>query len=94
MEKIFKNLLMMETLTHVHMKKANEEDIELLMNKKPFLTTRQLSRLFGYKSTDALRKQRSKGNKPIFPFIKIGNRVFYDLSVILELAQRSLIKTE
>jgi hypothetical protein len=84
----------METLTHVHMKKANEADIKLLMNKKPFLTTRQLSRLFGYKSTDALRKQRSKGNKPIFPFIKIRNRIFYDLSEILKLVERSLVKTE
>lgn len=85
---------MIETLTHIHMKKANEADIELLMNKKPFLTTRQLSRLFGYKSTDALRKQRSKGNKPIFPFIKIRNRIFYDLSEILKLVERSLVKTE
>jgi len=85
---------MMETITPIHMKKANEADIELLMNKKPFLTTRQLSRLFGYKSTDALRKQRSKGNKPIFPFIKIRNRIFYDLSEILKLVQRSLVKTE
>ena len=85
---------MIETLTHIHMKKANEADIELLMSKKPFLTTRQLSRLFGYKSTDALRKQRSKGNKPIFPFIKIRNRIFYDLSEILKLVERSLVKTE
>lgn len=77
-----------------YMKKANDADIEMLMNKKPFLTTRQLSKLFGYKSTDALRKQRSKGNKPLFPFIKIGNRIFYDLSEILKLAERSLVKTD
>jgi len=77
-----------------HMKKANDADIEMLMNKKPFLTTRQLSKLFGYKSTDALRKQRSKGNKPLFPFIKIGNRIFYDLAEILKLAERSLVKTD
>ena len=77
-----------------YMKKTNDADIEMLMNKKPFLTTRQLSRLFGYKSTDALRKQRSKGNKPLFPFIKIGNRIFYDLSEILKLAERSLVKTD
>ena len=51
------------------MKKVNDADIELLMNRKPYLTTRQLSKLFGYKSTDALRKQRTKGNKPLFPFI-------------------------
>jgi len=50
--------------------------------------------LFGYKSTDALRKQRSKGNKPLFPFIKIGNRIFYDLAEILKLAERSLVKTD
>lgn len=71
-----------------------DREFYLFINKKHFLTTRQLSKLFGYKSTDALRKQRSKGNKPIFPFVKIGNRVFYDLSEILKLAQRSLIKTE
>lgn len=77
-----------------YMKKVNDEDIEMLINKKPFLTTRQLSKLFGYKSTDALRKQRSKGNKPLFPFIKIGNRIFYDLAEILKLAERSLVKTD
>ena len=77
-----------------HMKKVNDVDMEILMNKKPFLTTRQLSKLFGYKSTDALRKQRTKGNKPLFPFIKIGNRIFYDLAEILKLAERSLVKID
>jgi len=76
------------------MKKASCADIEMLMNKKPFLTTRQLSKLFGYKYTDALRKQRTKGNKPLFPFIKIGNRIFYDLAEILKLAERSLVKID
>ena len=82
------------TNSHKHMNKVNDADIELLMKRKPFLTTRQLSKLFGYKSTDALRKQRSKGNKPLFPFIKIGNRIFYDLAEILKLAERSLFKTD
>ena len=77
-----------------YMKKINDAEIEMLISKKPFLTTRQLSKLFGYKSTDALRKQRSKGNKPLFPFIKIGNRIFYDLAEILKLAERSLVKTD
>ena len=36
-----------------YMKKTNDEEIEMLINKKPFLTTRQLSKLFGYKSTDS-----------------------------------------
>jgi hypothetical protein len=76
------------------MKIINKEELEILMKKKPFLTTRQLSKLFGYKSTDALRRQRSKGHKSLFPFIKIGNRIFYDLSEILKLAERSLVKTE
>ena len=77
-----------------YMKKINDAEIEMLISKKPFLTTRQLSKLFGYKSTDALRKQRSKGHKPLFPFIKIGNRIFYDLAEILKLAERSLVKTD
>lgn len=71
----------------------DDKDIQLLINRRPFLTTRQLSKLFGYKSTDALRKQRSKGHKPLFPFIKIGNRIFYDLSEILKLVERSLVKS-
>jgi len=71
-----------------------DREFDLFINKKHFLTTRQPSKLFGYKSTDALRKQRSKGNKPLFPFIKIGNRIFYDLSEILKLAEKSLVKTE
>jgi hypothetical protein len=77
-----------------YMNKVNDADLQLLMERKPFLTTRQLSKLFGYKSTDALRKQRSKGNKPLFPFIKIGNRIFYDLAEILKLAERSLVKID
>lgn len=72
---------------------ADEKDIKLLINRRIFLTTRQVSKLFGYKSTDALRKQRSKGHKPLFPFIKIGNRIFYDLSEILKLVERSLVKS-
>ena len=76
------------------MKIINKEELEIIMKKKPFLTTRQLSKLFGYKSTDALRKQRTKGNKPLFPFIKIGNRIFYDLAEILKLAERSLVKID
>lgn len=71
----------------------DDKDIQLLINRRPFLTTRQLSKLFGYKSTDALRKQRSKGHKPLFPFVKIGNRIFYDLSEILKLVERSLVKS-
>ena len=77
-----------------YMNKVNDADLQLLMERKPFLTTIQLSKLFGYKSTDALRKQRSKGNKPLFPFIKIGNRIFYDLAEILKLAERSLVKID
>jgi len=77
-----------------YMNKVNDADLQLLMKRKPFLTTRQLSKLFGYKSTDALRKQRSKGNRPLFPYIKIGNRIFYDLSEILKLAERSLVKID
>ncbi len=76
------------------MNKLKDADMQLLMDRKPFLTTRQLSKLFGYKSTDALRKQRSKGNRPLFPYIKIGNRIFYDLSEILKLAERSLVKID
>jgi len=76
------------------MNKLKDADMQLLMDRKPFLTTRQLSKLFGYKSTDALRKQRSKGNRPLFPYIKIGNRIFYDLAEILKLAERSLVKTD
>jgi len=75
------------------MNKIDDKDIQLLINRRPFLTTRQLSKLFGYKSTDALRKQRSKGHKPLFPFVKIGNRIFYDLSEILKLVERSLVKS-
>lgn len=75
------------------MNKMDDKDIQLIINRRPFLTTRQLSKLFGYKSTDALRKQRSKGHKPLFPFVKIGNRIFYDLSEILKLVERSLVKS-
>ena len=76
------------------MNKVNDADFELLMNKNSFLTTNQLAKLFGYKSTDALRKQRSKGNRPIFPYTKIGNRIFYSLSEILKLAQQNLVRAD
>lgn len=76
------------------MQKITNEELKLLMNKRPILTTKQLSELFGYKSTDALRKQRSKGHKPLFPYIKIGKRIFYDLSKILELAEQKLVKAD
>jgi len=67
------------------------------MNPEAFKKVQIMSTFFdrfGYKSTDALRKQRSKGNRPLFPYIKIGNRIFYDLSEILKLAERSLVKID
>ena len=53
------------------MEKLKDEDLNLLMSRKPFLTTRQMAEMFGYKSTDALRKQRTKGKKLYSHFLKL-----------------------
>jgi len=74
------------------MQTITAHELELLKKQTPFLSSKQMAELFGYKSDDALRKQRSKNGTLIFPYIKIGNKVFYPLSKTLELAEKNLVK--
>ena len=46
------------------------------------LTSKQMADLIGLKSDGALRKQRSK-HRSLFPYSKIGGRVFYSLDLIV-----------
>lgn len=70
---------------------VDEKQLELLKKESPILTTKQMASYMGYKSDDALRKQRSSSSS-IFPYFKIGNRVFYPLAKTLELAEKKLVK--
>lgn len=69
----------------------DSKTLELLMKQEPILSSKQMAKFMGYKSDDALRKQRSK-NHTLFPYIKLRGRVFYRLSDTLEEVKKNLIK--
>lgn len=71
----------------------SQQQLEILMKQKPYLSSKQMAKVFGYKSDDALRKQRCE-NRTLFPYVKVGTRVFYDLGKTLEIAENKLIKPE
>jgi hypothetical protein len=69
----------------------DSKTLDLLMKQEPILSSKQMAKYFGYKSDDALRKQRSK-NSSLFPYIKLRGRVFYRLSDTLAEVQKNLKK--
>jgi hypothetical protein len=69
----------------------DSKTLDLLMRQEPFLSSKQMAKFMGYKSDDALRKQRSK-KYSLFPYIKLKGRIFYRLSDTLEEVKKNLIK--
>tara|TARA_R110000787_G_scaffold228061_3_gene335749 strand:- start:439 stop:657 length:219 start_codon:yes stop_codon:yes gene_type:complete len=67
------------------------DNLDLLLKDRQLVTSKEMARLFGYKTEDSLRKQRYK-NRSLFPYTKIRGRIFYDLQKTLELAERNLVK--
>ena len=63
------------------------------LKKDTILSSKEMAEWFGYKSDDALRKQRCM-NRTIFPYFKLGGRVFYRLADILEEVKKNLIKPD
>lgn len=73
--------------------KVSDQELGNISKQRPFLSSKQMAIIFGYKSDDALRKQRCE-KRSLFPYIKVGRRVFYDLAKVLQIAEIKLIKPE
>ena len=57
------------------------------------LTSKQFAQLVNLKTDAALRKQRSK-NRSLFPYCRIGRRIFYPMDLIMETLHKNVVSNE
>ena len=57
------------------------------------LTSKQFAQLVNLKTDAALRKQRSK-NRSLFPYCRIGRRIFYPMDLITQTLHKNVVSNE
>ena len=57
------------------------------------LTSKQFAQLVNLKTDAALRKQRSK-NRSLFPYCRIGRRIFYPMDLIMQTLHKNVVSNE
>ena len=57
------------------------------------LTSKQFAQLVNLKTDAALRKQRSK-NRSLFPYCRIGRRIFYPMDLIIQTLHKNVVSNE
>ena len=57
------------------------------------LTSKQFAQLGNLKTDAALRKQRSK-NRSLFPYCRIGRRIFYPMDLIMQTLHKNVVSNE
>ena len=57
------------------------------------LTSKQFAQLVNLKTDAALRKQRSK-NRSLFPYCRIGRRIFYPMDLIMQTQHKNVESNE
>ena len=57
------------------------------------LTSKQFAQLVNLKTDAALRKQRSK-NRSLFPYCRIGRRIFYPMDLIMQTLHINVVSYE
>ena len=86
---------MLETLK-VRLRKNQLSDAEfqkLMEEEHKILSSRQLADMIGLKSDAALRKQRSK-NRSLFPYCKVGRRIFYPVDLIVKTLNKNRVDAQ
>ena len=66
---------------------------KLIDGDHKILTSKQLAAMVGLKTEAALRKQRSK-NRSLFPYCKVGRRVFYPLDLITKALHKKVVDAQ
>jgi hypothetical protein len=71
----------------------NDEFQKLIEDKCKILSSKQLAVMVGLKSDAALRKQRSK-NRSLFPYCKVGRRIFYPVDLIVKTLNKNRVDAQ
>ena len=66
---------------------------KLIYSDCKLLTSKQFSQLVNLKTDAALRKQRSK-NRSLFPYCRIGRRIFYPMDLIMQTLHKNVVSNE
>ncbi len=72
---------------------SDDEFKKLIDRDCKLLTSAQFAKHLQLKSDAALRKQRSK-NRSLFPYAKIGNRVWYPIDLVVKTLHENLVNAQ
>ena len=73
----------------------DDKEVQQLMdNQIKLLTSKQLAKIIGLASDAALRKQRSSSNKSLFPYCRIGRRIFYPVDLLVKTLHKNVVDAE
>ena len=79
--------------TKIRKDQLTKEEMEVFKNKNcKLLSSKQLAELLDV-TEGAIRKQRSK-DRSLFPYAKLGGRVFYPADLIVETLHKNLTQSE
>jgi len=86
---------MLETLkVKIRRNELNDDEfLKLIEDKCKILSSKQLAVMIGLKSDAALRKQRSK-DRSLFPYCKVGRRVFYPVDLIVKTLNKNKVDAQ
>jgi|TARA_R110002110_G_scaffold251939_1_gene467751 hypothetical protein len=72
----------------------DKEVKQLMDNQIKLLTSKQLAVIIGLKSDAALRKQRSSKHNSLFPYCRIGRRIFYPVDLLVKTIHKNVVDAE
>ena len=79
--------------TKIRSYQLSDQELQEFMNKNcKLLSSIQLAELL-HVTEGAIRKQRSKG-RSLFPYAKLGGRVFYTADLIVETLHKNLTQSQ
>ena len=79
--------------TKIRSNQISDQELQEFMNKNcKLLSSIQLAELL-HVTEGAIRKQRSKG-RSLFPYAKLGGRVFYPADLIVETLHKNLTQSQ
>ena len=79
--------------TKLRSNQLSDQELQEFMNKNcKLLSSKQLAELL-HVTEGAIRKQRSK-DRSLFPYAKLGGRVFYPADLIVETLHKNLTQSQ
>ena len=73
---------------------VDDDQLQTLIDSDcKLLTSKQFAQLVNLKTDAALRKQRSK-NRSLFPYCRIGRRIFYPMDLIMQTLHKNVVSNE